>query len=61
MAEREIKRIMAHFLRDGTLFQCEYWEIARKDKEVAHLKVAGSEKICSCGNAGEIRKHLETR
>ena len=57
----EITKVTAHFLRDGVLYHAEYWEIPRKDKMVAHLKVAGSEKPCECPNKEDIYRELERK
>lgn len=63
-----IDKVLAHFLKNGCgagvpceVWEAEYWEIPRKDKMVAHLKVAGSEKPCECPNKEDIYRELERR
>ena len=63
-----IDKVLTHFLKNGCgagvlceVWEAEYWKISRKDKEVAYLKVAGSEKRCECQDKENIRRELERK
>ena len=56
-----MKRVIAHFLRDGVIREVDYWEVERRGKEVAYLKVFGSERPCWCENQDAIRLKILAR